>query len=170
MTSVRVRGFVLLQSTIALMVAAVLITVMLVRTRQYNDEAELQSVKLTVNILRGALGLRLVEARGQGAAAINRVAEENPFDWLSRKPENYLGEYYSPELKEMPPGNWLFDRRDRSLVYLLKSHRSFASEASNFLKFKVEFAQARLPGVKIGPAEVPNGLVIEQIGDGAATN
>ena len=152
---------------VLLTVAAILITVMLLRTRQYNDEAEIQTVKLTVNILRNALSLRIVDARGQGPAGLLKVADENPFDWLGRKPENYLGEYYSPELKEMPGGNWLFDRRDKTLIYLLNSHTSFASGSSKFLKFKVEFAQARLPGVKNGPAEVPGGLVIAQVDDQA---
>jgi general secretion pathway protein G len=164
----QVRGFVLLQSTVALIVAAILITVMLLRTRQYQDEAEIQSVKLTVNILRSALGLRITDARGQGQAGLIKIAEENPFDWLDRKPDNYLGEYYSPELKEMPVGNWVFDRRDKCLIYLLQSHTTFAARPSKFLKFKVEFAQARLPGVKSGPAEVSSGLVIEQIDDDTA--
>jgi hypothetical protein len=38
------------------------------------------------------------------------------------------------------------------------------------LKFKVEFAQARLPGVKNGPTEVPNGLVIAEVHDQSAIN
>lgn len=165
----RRHGFVLVQSIIALMVAAVLIVVMLVRTRQYNDEAERQTVNLMVNTFRTALGLRVAAVAGKGPAALARIADENPFDWLGRKPDNYLGEYYSPDLKEMHEGNWLFDRRDKTLVYLPSSHKSFASRPSKFLKFKVEFAQAGLPGVKNGPTEVPSGLVIEQVDDDSAS-
>jgi general secretion pathway protein G len=164
----RQRGFFVLQSAVALIVAAALIMVMLLRTQQYYDEAERQAVRLTVDTLRTALGLRLTQLRSQGPAELARIAEENPFDWLEQKPENYLGEYYSPELKEIPTGNWLFDRRDKSLVYLLKSHRSFFPNASNFLKFKVEFKQAGFPGIKNGQTEVPRGLVIEQLSDQAA--
>jgi general secretion pathway protein G len=164
------RGFFVLQSTVAVIVAAALIMVMLLRTQQYYDEAERQAVWLTVDTLRTALGLRVTQGYRQGPAELARIVEENPFDWLEQKPENYLGEYYSPELKEIPTGNWLFDRRDRSLVYLLKSHRSFSSNASKFLKFKVKFVQARLPGIKNGQTEGPQGLMIEQVSDHAATD
>jgi type II secretory pathway pseudopilin PulG len=160
-------GFFVLQSTVAVVVAALLIAIMLLRTQQYHEEAERQSVQQTVDTLRAALRLRVTETRRR-SAAVAPLADENPFDWLEAKPGNYLGEYYSPELNEIPVGNWLFDRRDKSVIYLLNTHESFLSGTSKFIKFKVEFDHAQFPRVKDGPAEAPTGLVIVPVDDEAA--
>jgi general secretion pathway protein G len=164
-------GFSLFELAISLIVFAVLATVMLVRTQQYHGEVERQAVQQTVDVVRTALRVRLAKGgRVIPPAELARIAEQNPFDWLGQKPDNYLGEYYSPDLEAMPAGNWVFDRRDKTLVYLLSSHRSFSFSASKFLKFKVEFAHARMPGNKNGPKEVPNSLVVVQLSDQAAVD
>jgi prepilin-type N-terminal cleavage/methylation domain-containing protein len=169
-TGKRARGFSLFELAVSLIILAVLVSVLLVRTLQYRDDAERQSVQRTVNVLRTALETRL--AKGGAIlrpASLAHILEENPFDWLDQKPVNYLGEYYSPELEQMPVGNWVFDRRDKTLVYLLSSHRNFSFSTSKFLKFKVEFAQAQMTGRKNGPKEVPNSFVIVQVSDQAGT-
>jgi general secretion pathway protein G len=163
-------GFTLFELAISLIIFAVLAAILLWRAQQYYGEAERLYVQRTVDSLRAALAVRLTRVPGNASArTLARIAEENPFDWLVQKPDNYLGEYYSPELKEMHTGNWVFDRRDKTLIYLVNSDKSFTSGASNFLKFKVEFAQARMPGRKNGPEEVPSGLKIVQIDDRPAT-
>jgi prepilin-type N-terminal cleavage/methylation domain-containing protein len=164
------KGFSLFELVVSLIIFAVLASVLLMRTLQYQEDAERQSVQRTVNVLRTALQTRL--AKGGAIlrpAALAHILEENPFDWLDQKPVNYLGEYYSPELEEMPVGNWVFDRRDKTLVYLLSGHRNFSFSASKFLKFKVEFAQAQMTGRKNGPKEVPNSFVIVQVSEQAGT-
>jgi general secretion pathway protein G len=164
-------GFSLFELAISLIVFGVLATVMLVRTQQYHGEVERQAVQRTVEVVRTALRIRLTNGgRAVGPAELARIAEQNPFDLLQQKPDNYLGEYYSPDLEAMPAGNWVFDRRDKTLVYLLSSHRSFSFNASKFLKFKVEFAQARMPGNKNGPKEVPKSLVVVQLNEQAAVD
>lgn len=165
----RERGFTLFELAIVVIIVGVLAGVLLLRAQQYREEAQLQSVRQTIGLLRVAMELRVLKAGGSSRiVAMRRMTEENPFDWLEQKPENYVGEYYSPDLKEIPTGNWVFDRRDKTLVFLLNSDKTFSFNASNFLKFKVEFTQARVPGEKHGPAEVPTGLVIAQLHDQSA--
>jgi general secretion pathway protein G len=165
----RERGFSLFELAVSAAVLAVLATVLLIRTQQYHGEVERQAVEQTVGVLRAALQLRLQRGgKEPPPAELARIIEQNPFDLLPQKPPNYLGEYYAPPLETIPTGNWVFDRRDKTLVYLLSSHRSFSFDGSKFLKFKVEFAQARLSGRKNGPKEVPNRLVIVQVSDQAA--
>lgn len=164
-------GFTLFELAIVAIIVSVLAGVLLARMQQYRGEAQLESVRQTIGLLQVAMELRVVKAGGPAhPAELRRLAEENPFDWLDQKPANYVGEYYSPDLQEIPSGNWVFDRRDKTLIFLLNEHKTFAFSASNFLKFKVKFRQARMPGGKHGPAEVPKGLVIAQLGDQSAGN
>jgi general secretion pathway protein G len=148
-------------------VLAALVGLLLLRTLFYQDEAEQASVRQVVASLRIALTLRANEVGAkEGKRGLKRLLEENPLDWLAEKPRNYFGEYYSPELKEIPMGNWVFDRRDKCLIYLLSDHKSFSSSASNLLKFKVEFTQLPQENGKSEnrPAEVTsNSVVLSQI-------
>jgi type II secretory pathway pseudopilin PulG len=166
----RGRGYAVVEFAVAVTVFGVLVAVLLWRTRQYNAEMEREAVQLTVHVLRNALQSRLVGAGpAPRADELARLAEANPFDLLEQKPANYLGEYYSPDLNSLHRGNWVFDRRDKTLIYLLNSDESFSLNASRLLKFKVEFAHAQLTlGKTNGPAEVPKSLVIVQVSDPAA--
>jgi prepilin-type N-terminal cleavage/methylation domain-containing protein len=163
----REGGYSLFELAVTLAVLAVLMAILLERTQEYRGDVERQAVQQTVGVLRTALRVRFSSGRPLRPVELARAVEENPFDWLDQKPVNYLGEYYSPDLEAMPTGNWVFDRRDKTLVYLLSSPRSFSFDASKFLKFKVEFAQAQMTGRKNGPREVPNSLVIVQVSDQA---
>jgi prepilin-type N-terminal cleavage/methylation domain-containing protein len=163
------RGFTLFEFAVSMSIVTVLAGILLVRTQQYRGEVERQAVEQTIGLLRVALQIQETKATGPDRRAVlARLAEQNPFDLLEQKPQNYLGEYYSPELEKIPEGNWVFDRRDKTLTYLLSSHKSFSFPSSNFLKFKVEFAHARASGVKYGAAQVPTSLVIERIDDQSA--
>jgi general secretion pathway protein G len=161
-------GFTLYEFAVAAGVLAALVGLLLLRTLFYQDEAEQAAVRQVVSSLRIALTLRANEVgTREGGRGLRRLLEENPLDWLAEKPRNYLGEYYSPELKEIPEGNWVFDRRDKCLIYLLSDHKSFSSSASNLLKFKVEFAQLPLVNGKSRnrPAEVASSVVLSQVNE-----
>lgn len=161
-------GFTMFEFAVVASVFAVLVGVLLMRLSFYQEQAERVAVEQVASTLRTALALREIEVRQKHErGALGRLTEENPFDWLDRRPENYLGEYYGPELEKMPRGNWLFDRRDKCLIYLLNSHESFYSNASKLLKFKVEFAE--LPTQAAGrtnePAEIPRSVVLVQVSE-----
>lgn len=161
-------GFTLYEFAVAAGVLAALVGLLLVRTLYYQDEAEQAAVRQVVSSLRIALALRANEVETkEGRRGLRRLLEENPLDWLAEKPRNYLGEYYSPELKEIPSGNWVFDRRDKCLIYLLSDHKSFSPSASNLLKFKVEFAQLPFANGKARnrPAEVANSVVLLEVNE-----
>jgi type II secretory pathway pseudopilin PulG len=159
-------GFTLYEFAIVAGVLGALVGVLLLRTQFYQDEAEQVAVRQVVSSLRIALTLRAAEVGAkEGQRGLLRLVEENPLDWLAEKPRNYFGEYYSPELKEIPAGNWVFDRRDKCLIYLLKDHKSSSLSASNLLKFKVEFAQLPKENGKSRnrPAEATTGVVLSQV-------
>lgn len=161
------RGFTLAELAVAMAVFAVLVGVLLTRVAYYQERAEEVAVRQTVEILRTALRLKVsqlyVTNRLQDVAAL---ADDNPIDWLKDKPGNYIGEYFSPEIKDIPAGNWYFDRRDKTLVYLFNGGNSLHTTALHMIKLKVRRfnlpeTSAKLPS----SSSVVESIVLDQVND-----
>jgi general secretion pathway protein G len=167
----RAAGFTRLEFAVAAVVFGMLVAALAERLLFYNEQAELVAAQQLVGTLRTALQVRaatLVSARGESGLAT--LAGANPISFLSEKPSNYLGEYYSPDLEELPQGNWLFDRAAGSLVYLPHGHKSFSFRTSKFLKFKVKFLRLPDPYQSTGQGQATQGVILDQVSDEAAVN
>ncbi|HZV63460.1 MAG TPA: type II secretion system protein [Telluria sp.] len=166
----RQRGFTLFELAVAASVLAVLVALLTNRVLFYQEQAEIVAAEQLIGTLRSALQFKNAQLRiTQRTAALSTLAEENPIGWLSEKPSNYLGEYYAPELENIPPGNWYFDRADKTLVYVLSNSWSFAAKPPNLLKFKVKLP--RLPTAPAKPSGSPvliEGAVLDQVVDRTA--
>lgn len=161
-----VRGFALFELAVAAAVVSVLAGVLLNRLVAYAGESELVAAKQLIGTLRTALAVRSAQAISRdGQAGLLAVAHENPMNWLLERPENYLGEYYSPEESELPRGNWYFDKASRTLVYLSASSKSFSVETPKFLRFKVELLRVPKPVETDGRSKVTQGLVLDEVED-----
>lgn len=139
------RGFTLFELGVTVSIIGILIVVLLSRLAFYRDEAERLVYEQTVTSLRAAVQMKayaLILANRKKEITV--LAGQNPFNWLERKPANYLGEYYSPDIKKIAPGHWFFDRSDGLLVYLLNQGNTFDGEGSELLQFKVSLLQ--VPG------------------------
>jgi general secretion pathway protein G len=58
---------------------------------------------------------------------------------LARPPADYLGEFALSEAGRTEKNGWVFDPRDKTLVYLTSERERFASGKSELPRFKVEF-------------------------------
>jgi len=136
------RGFTLFELAVVVAVVGVLMVVLLSRLAFYRDEAERLAYEQTVTALRTEVQLQayalMIAGRTKNIAAL---AGQNPMNWLAQKPANYLGEFYSPDVKKLASGNWFFDRSDGKLVYLLNQRNIFDSKDSELPKFKVSFSK-----------------------------
>lgn len=159
-------GFSLFEFAVSMVILLVLTAVMLSRVAIYQAEAEQVEVEQLIGTLRVALRMRAENPMEKPSRAeLRQLADNNPFDLLERKPANYFGEYYSAETEKIPAGNWVFDRRDKCLIYLAKSNKSSPSNRSKFLKFKVEFQHVQMTRGKNEATGDLGGLTIEQIDD-----
>jgi general secretion pathway protein G len=162
-------GFTRLEFGIAAAVFGLLVAAFVERVFFYNEQVELVAVQQLTGTLRTALQVRATQQLASGSqAGVAALEQENPMAWLSEKPVNYLGEFYSPNLEELPHGNWLFDRTDHSLVYLPDYHKSFSFETSKFLKFKVKFIRLPDPFGGNGRSKATQGVTLDQVADEAA--
>jgi prepilin-type N-terminal cleavage/methylation domain-containing protein len=135
-------GFTLLEFAVVVLVSAIVSVVALNRFEHYREQAEITAARQVVAALRTSLEVRAAQLASKGREQdLRRLAADNPINLLSWKPANYLGEYYAPEPKQIGQSGWVFDPRDKTLVYLPKNTESFTFSTSRLLKFKVEFVR-----------------------------
>ncbi|MCY0910423.1 type II secretion system protein [Massilia antarctica] len=142
----RSHGFSLLELAVCAVVIAVLTGVLLQRLLYYREQAELAAVEQLAGVLRTALVLKIGQLQARGKEAdIPSLIGKNPIEWLAEKPRNYAGEYFAPTPAQVAPGNWYFDRKTKTLVYLISKEKKFPQGTVNRINFKVEFI--RLPPI-----------------------
>jgi general secretion pathway protein G len=152
--SAKQRGASLLEFAVTVAVIGILMGLLLQRIWYYQGEAERTVVEMTVANVRTALEIKVAEAKLPGRSIdLTFLAEENPFNLLKNKPVNYAGELFSPSDKDIGPGNWCFDRTNKSLIYLLNNRNSLVDAQSKRLKFKVKLF--RLPQSPAKPSSTP---------------
>lgn len=166
-----VRGFALFELAVSAVVVAVLAGTLLHRLAPYAGQSEVVAAKQLIHSLRTALAVRSAQGLAAGGRfALVAISHENPIEWLVRRPENYLGEYYSPDETKLRKGNWYFDKASRTLVYLVAAPKSFSAETPKFLRFKVELLRVPGPVEVDGRNRVAEDLVLAEIeGQAVAT-
>jgi len=136
----RTRGFTLLEFALTVLVAAAVSVFLMNRFAFYREQAELAATRQLVGALRTALHARAAQLQaGSQAEGLQALARDNPMNWLERTPANYLGEYDAPDPEKIGRSGWVFDVRDKSIVYLLPNAESFSFGTARLLRFKVEF-------------------------------
>ncbi len=137
-------GFTLFEFAVAVSVIAVLATVLLSRLAAYQQEAERIAVQQTVGALRAGLRMRTLELyMANRQDQLLALAGQNPMQWLAEKPLNYLGEYATEEIENLPQSHWFFNRSNAELIYILKRGNTFGASRSELLQFKVSLQQVR---------------------------
>jgi general secretion pathway protein G len=135
-------GFTLLEFALVVIVSSALSAVALNRFEYYREQAEITAAREFVAAVRSSLQVRSAQLISNGRdEELVKLASGNPINLLLWKPENYLGEYYAPDPKQIGRAGWVFDPRDKILVYLPKNTESFSFSTSRLLKFKVEFVR-----------------------------
>jgi general secretion pathway protein G len=135
-------GFTLLEFAVVVVVSSIVSAIALNRFEYYREQAEITAAREVVAALRTSLHARSAKLASEGQQELlQKLAAGNPINLLAWKPANYLGEYYAPDPKEIGQPGWVFDPRDKTLVYLPKNTESFSFSTSRLLRFKVEFVR-----------------------------
>jgi general secretion pathway protein G len=147
------RGFTLLEFVIVVAVTALLSTVLLHRLDGCRRAAEEAAARQTVAALRTALQVEVTRALAQGRTdTLATLAAQNPIRLLAHPPVNYLGEFALSEQGRVARNGWVFDPRDKILVYLTSERERFASGKSELPRFKVELS--RNPTISLALNEI----------------
>jgi general secretion pathway protein G len=152
------RGFTLLEFALVVAVTAALSAVLLHRLDGCRRAAEEAARRQTVAALRTALQVEVARALAQGRTdALPALAGQNPMRLLARPPANYLGEFALSEQGRVVRHGWVFDPRDKILVYLTSERERFASGKSELPTFKVELSRNPTISLALNEVGVPGG-------------
>lgn len=111
----------LLEIIIVVCLVALLAVVMLENLLPLRGKAEAARFAQSLGALRSAVHTRFAEAVVRdGFASVERLAHENPVQWLAVPPAAYVGERAAPAPAEIPPGGWVFDSATRRLLYRVR--------------------------------------------------
>jgi type II secretory pathway pseudopilin PulG len=159
--SFRLQPFNLYELLVVIVIVGILVAVAIERLWAYLEVAEKTAVAQTVGYLRSALNLQFayLVVRGRGSSGAEALARQNPMDWLSTKPDNYLGEFSGTLPANVPAGIWYFDTRSRELVYIVKFKNHFRSAGgSGRVRLRVRLSSSpandgSIDGIVIEPVE-----------------
>lgn len=121
------------EAALALLVVVALGAFLFARVDQYRFQAEQVAVRHMLATLRMAMQVASARAGGVGVPG-----GANPMKLLDAKPVTYMGEVDGLDDSEITPGNWVFNLRDKTLVYMTFSEKNFTFSGSMLLRFKVE--------------------------------
>lgn len=147
----RAKGFTLIEMTIVISLVAILAGILLSRVLVYQELAEKAAMQQVVSALQSALVLQYGHRMALGLGPeINNIVNENPMDWLARKPNNYSGEFKTVKPGVIESGNWAFDVQSRELVYV-PDHATYfvpAKDGLKWIRFRTRLVYDNMPGKK----------------------
>ena len=157
------KGFTLIELIVVIIIVVVMMGVFLDRMLYYVEQAEKTAMVEVSNAIQRALVMQYgqILTRGQ-ASDMPLLAQDNPMNWLQKKPRNYAGEFYDPTPLTVESGNWMFDLKTRDLIYVVRNVNYFkpGKDGKKWIRFHVaiSYEASRLPSLQNAPATLTGTL------------
>jgi general secretion pathway protein G len=140
----KLRGFSLLELTVTVTVISIVALTLLNRLSYYQEMAEKADMEYTISALKSALRMRMAKLMIEGRAQEFRaLAEQNPMDWLEKKPANYLTLEVPHDPRFSLEGTWYFDSTARVLTYIPKHNEYFQPDRSGQKRVRLHLVYLR---------------------------
>jgi general secretion pathway protein G len=122
----RSGGFSLLELVIVIVIISVLLVLAISRLLALMVDAERVTMETVAGTLRSAIGMKVAESIVKSKVSeLPALVGSNPMALLAETPRNYLGELDGADPARLEDGNWYFDKRDKTLVYLVRNKGFF---------------------------------------------
>ena len=153
------RGFTLIELIVVIVIIVVMMGLFLNRMTYYQEQAEKTAMETVTGAIQSALTMQYGQIMIRGKPSdVAALAQDNPMNWLQKKPDNYSGEFYDPTPLAVAAGNWVFDLKSRDLVYVLRNTNYFkpGKDGKKWIRFHVavNYEASRLPSLQDAPAEL----------------
>jgi len=157
------KGFTLIELIIVIIIIVTLMGLFMNRVLLYQEQAEKVAMEEVAGALQSALILQYGQILTRGKPSdVAALTQDNPMNWLQKKPRNYAGEFYEPTPLSMESGNWVFDLKTRELVYLVDNAGHFKPglDGKSWIRFHVvtHYEPSRLPSQRKAPPELTGTL------------
>jgi prepilin-type N-terminal cleavage/methylation domain-containing protein len=161
------RGFTLLELIVVISIAVVLMGSLLNRAVFYIEQAEKTAMEEVAGSIQSALTMQYGQIQTRGKTSdVAALVQDNPMNWLQKKPRNYAGEFYDPTPLAVESGNWVFDLKSRELVYVVRNSNYFkpGRDGKKWIRFHIDvkYAASRLPSLQNAPHEL-TGILFEPV-------
>ena len=161
------RGFTLIELVVVIAIVVVMMGLFLNRAMFYVEQAEKTSMEGVAGAIQSSLTMQygqiLTRGKPSDAAAL---AQDNPMNWLQKKPRNYVGEYYDLTPLSVDSGNWAFDLKSRELVYIVRNSSYFkpGKDGKKWVRFHVatNYEALRSPSLQSTSPEL-TGILFEPV-------
>jgi prepilin-type N-terminal cleavage/methylation domain-containing protein len=108
------RGFTLIELVITITIIVLLMGFFLNRALFYMEQAEKTAMEQVAGAIQSALTLQYGQILTRGKPSdVTALAQDNPMNWLQKKPRNYSGEFYDLTPQAVESGNWVFDLKSQ---------------------------------------------------------
>lgn len=161
------RGFTLIELIVVIIIVVVMAGLFLNRMLFYVEQAEKTAMETVAETIQSALTLQYGQILTRGKPSdVAALAQDNPMNWLQKKPRNYAGEFYDPTPLSVESGSWMFDLRTRDLVYVVRNANYFkpGRDGKKWIRFHVAVSHepSRLPSLQDTPVEL-TGVVFQPV-------
>jgi general secretion pathway protein G len=162
-TQTSCRGFTLIELVVVIIIIVVMMGLFLNRMQFYQEQVEKTAMEGVAGAIQSALTMQYgqIMTRGKSSDAVV-LDQENPMNWLQRKPRNYAGEFYDPTPLSVESGNWVFDLKSRDLIYVMRNADYFkpGKDGRKWIRFHVAliYEKPRLPSLQDAPTELTGAL------------
>jgi general secretion pathway protein G len=152
---------------VVIIIVMVTMGLFLDRARFYQEQAEKIAMEQVASAIQSALTMQYGEILTRGKASdVAALAQDNPMNWLQKKPHNYAGEFYDPAPSSVESGNWVFDLKSRDLIYVIHNGNYFkpGRDGKKWIRFHVVVSRepSRLPSQQGALPEL-TGLLFEPV-------
>lgn len=161
------KGFTLIELIVVIIIIVVMMGLFLNRALYYQEQAEKTAMEQVAGTIQSALILQYGQVMTRGKSSdVAALVQDNPMNWLQKKPNNYSGEFYDPTPLAVESGNWVFDLKSHNLVYVVRNANYFkpGKDGKKWIRFHVVtyYEASRLPSLQAAPPEL-TGAVFEPV-------
>lgn len=123
------RGFTFLELIVVIAVISVLAVFALNHYYKLLVDVERTSMAHDLGVMRSAISMQVAGHYVAGnMAGLEKLVGSNPMDLLAEKPNNYIGAIRQNRLEDLERGSWFYDRKDGTLIYLVRNQLYFEAE------------------------------------------
>ncbi|HEU0188720.1 MAG TPA: prepilin-type N-terminal cleavage/methylation domain-containing protein [Gallionella sp.] len=159
------RGFTLLELIVVIIIIVTLMGLFMNRALFYMEQAEKVAMEGVAGAIQSSLTMQYGQILTRGKSSdVAVLVQNNPMNWLQKKPRNYAGEFYGPTPLSVEPGNWMFDLKSRDLVYVVRNANYFkpGKDGQKWIRFHIAVSHetSRPPSMQNAPPEL-TGILFE---------